>query len=180
MRKSILVSAGLLALAAFPAMADGYRNAPPPNRGPEALTPQEREASRESEVHVVKIIRETAPAYTSSACCCCQPVTYGHHTYTTEPVVTRRYTRTYTRMAPPDCGHDGHHRHHGHHAHHRDAYYPPHQASAYSERAYAEPIYEENSVIWSSGGRETMPPAYGAVHNDRAEPWAHYDRGWRN
>lgn len=175
MRKLILAGAGLLAAAALPAVADGYRNAPPPNPGPAPLSPHEAQIRYpEKEVQVVRIHREVEPSYTvSSACgCCCAPAAYSR-SYTTEPVVVRTYTRTYTRMAPPSCGYspayhhqDGGHQH-DHHEHHRDMHgegyhhesryhggRSAHQSWQYERERYAgprgdAPAYGENRIIWT-------------------------------
>ncbi|WP_300376174.1 hypothetical protein [Henriciella sp.] len=161
MQKAFILGLGLTVISALPAFADGYENAPPPNPGPEPLSPHEQETHYyDRDVYV-----ERAPStvtYTSSACCCCAPVTYGR-TYVTEPVTVRRYTRTYTRIAPPDCYHTHSHGH-GHHEYHHESY--DRDVSYYSSEAY--PVRQEQ---YSS---------YRSWHNDRAAAWAHYDRGWRN
>lgn len=185
MRKSMIVSAGLIAMATFPAMADGYKDAPPPNRGPAALSPHEQEAKTHDEnVRVVYVEREAAPVrYVSSGCgCCCQPVSYTR-TYTSEPVVVRHYTRTYTRVVEPDCRHDGVYyeesRPHHHRRHHEERYY---QEGSYREgwrsddewrreRRYNGhysdgPVYRENSVIWSSDGSHRDKTGYTARRDE--------------
>ncbi len=118
MQKSLILGAGLLGLVALPAFADGYKDAPPPNRGPEPLTPHAAEIYPEDEVQPVETVREEP----LDDCCCCAP------------------------------------------------------EAERQQQAYGGPVYQEGTVIWSSSGR------YGAVplHDDRADPWAHYNRGWRN
>ena len=181
MQKAFILGFGLMAASALPALADGYENAPPPNPGPDPLAPHEREYHHERDARVVY---EPEVTYTSSSCCCCAPVTYGR-TYVTEPVTIRRYTRTYTRLAPPDCYRTYEHEH-DHHRGHRESYYEDYDSDVRyysSSQSYSgRPVYRENSVIWAREGYDTYDEASygGAWHNDRAAPWAHYYSGWRN
>lgn len=171
MRINILASAALLAIVALPAAADGYRDAPPPNRGPAPLAPHEaHDYHHKKDVRVVRVRREVAaPQAVHSGCgCCCAPVSYSR-SYITEPVIVRTYTRTYTRTAPPSCGHytvyqgDGYSGTPHHEDHHRSHGY---QEGRYHEGRYAHeswqhereryrgphgdaPDYGENRITWS-------------------------------
>lgn len=180
MKHALLLSLGLAAAAAMPAFADGYKDAPEPNRGPAPLSAQEQETHRHTgeNVKIVRVRHEAGPASQVSSCgCCCAPVSYSR-TYTTEPVVVRHYTRTYTRMAPPSCAY-GSHSSHGHHHrkhHHGDRY---HHEGRYQhdsryedgrrayDGAYANgPVYRENTVIWSSDGSHRDRTGYTARRDE--------------
>ncbi|MEE2879498.1 MAG: hypothetical protein VX593_10875 [Pseudomonadota bacterium] len=181
MHKSILIGASLMLVAALPAVADGYQDAPPPERGPAPLSHHSDHDYRhhQKEVRVVRVHRDAhAPHVSHSACgCCCAPVSYSR-SYTTEPVVVRTYTRTYTRMAPPACshgsahGHHGHHGHASHHSHHHemveyDGGAHTHDYDSYHDGRYEHdrwhdsrlryrgphgdgPDYGENRITWTS------------------------------
>lgn len=197
MRKAIMLSAVLIVMSALPAFADGYKDAPPPNRGPSVLAPHAQEARAAHEnVRVVYVERDTAPVrYTSSACgCCCAPVSYTH-TYTTEPVVVRHYRRSYTRMAAPDCNTAAAHHGDVHHSHYRKH----HEERYYREGRYDEgrrehdewrretrydgydgpysdgPVYRENTVIWSSDGRYRDRTDYTARRDEYSYYQARHD-----
>ena len=90
MRLEILTGAVLAAAFALPASADGYETG---------------YASTSKYSHHGTSGYVTTPV--QPACCCCANRVHTT-TYVTEPVVTNRYTRTYTRLAPPDCYHTGH------------------------------------------------------------------------
>lgn len=181
MKRFILLGLGAGLLAALPAAADGYADRTY-TKGPSALSPHEKEVrvvtvERSSEKHA-----ETG-CYTS--CCCYQ----RGATYTTEPVVTRRYTRTYTRLAPPDCSHagttvsyyegqhgdGGHHGHHSHGAHHSYSY---DSRSSHSHSGGATSYYRSSPTYSYAPRRETY--SYSAQHLDRGKAWAHYDHGWKS
>jgi len=172
MRKLILTGAGLLAAAVLPAFADGYRNAPPPNPGPAPLSPHETRVHHpDKEVHVVRIRREVEPAYTvSSSCgCCCAPASYSR-SYTTEPVVVRTYTRTYTRMAPPSCGYSPAYRHHDgayqhdHHEHHQEMHGGMHHQEHHGDGYYHESRYHDGRYAHQSW--QDQRERYAGPHGD--------------
>ncbi len=195
MQKFLITGLGLAALLTFPAMADGYETGKTAQRGPAPLAPHAKE------VEVVKVIHEARTPVQHYCNTGCPTVSYGH-TYVTEPVTTRQYTRSYTRMAAPDCryvtssypaphhsthGRRGHNKYHSHH--HGQVNYGPGYASGvqYASPAYSSgPVYEEGTVIWQSengqhdhGYRTQQTSSYQPSHADRGQAWAHYDHSWK-
>lgn len=205
MQKFLVTGLGLVALLALPAMADGYETGKKAQRGPAPLAPH----AKHVEVHKIEV---QPPHMRQQACvtsCCysaCPTISYGR-TYVTEPVVTRQYTRTYTRMAPPDCVHTSssyyaphyreHHSTHDHHSH--EKYHSRHHGQADYGRSYTTtvqparpaypsgPVYEEDTVIWESsagqrhqGYRPAQTSYHQPQHLDRGQAWAHYDHSWKS
>lgn len=167
MRRLILTGAMMAAATAMPAFADGY-------------------ATTTTYSHQATSGYTTAPA-APSCCCCANRV--STRTYVTQPVVTKRYVRTYTRLAPPDCYHTDH-TGHAHTAY--SGSYESNQSYTASS-AYAESGYATGGAVYGEGayddayygdeyyddGYYEPAPAYGYVHADREDPWAHYDSGWK-
>lgn len=158
MRLEILTGAMLAAAFALPASADGYETS-------YATTSTYSQSGSTGYV--------TAPA--QSACCCCARRVHTT-TYVSEPVVTNRYTRTYTRLAAPDCYHTTHSGH-------------EHTAYSYSSDAVGQIGYAAQDKYYDEGDYDdhyyddvydAPAPSYGvAIHADREDPWAHYDHGWK-
>lgn len=173
MRRLVLTGAFMAGAMALPALADGY-------------------ATTSTYSHHGSAGYVTAPA--ASSCCCCAKRVHAT-TYVTAPVVTNRYTRTYTRLAPPDCYHTDH----TGHAHTQyttssvqssQSYYAQ---SSYAQSSYGQSGYATGGEAYGEGyyddayygdeyyddGYYEAAPAYGYVHADREDPWAHYDGGWK-
>ncbi|MEQ9317072.1 MAG: hypothetical protein RLN72_14555 [Henriciella sp.] len=185
MKKLILLGLGAGLLAALPAAADGYADRTY-TKGPSALSPHEKEV-RTVTVHRTYDVQP--PTHCYSGC--------GHYqrgaTYTTAPVVTQRYTRTYTRLAPPDCyhtaptvtytqtyhGHGAHHGHHGHGAHHTYTYDSAHSGASSYGYTGGVTSFQRGSTTYSYAPR-ARTYSYGAQHLDRGKAWSHYDHGWKS
>jgi hypothetical protein len=176
MRTGLLIGAGLAAMLALPAAADGYAyNAP-----------------------VQSYSYDTQTATSSgcvTSCCCGQQI----RTYTTRPVV-RRYVQTYTRTAPPACTHTSHVGHdHAYYSGGYDyqgsassyssgtvtsgyaydsaasAYGYADSGSAYGEAYYDDGYYGEDNVYYDA--YPAPAPTYGAeLSLDREAPWNGYHR----
>lgn len=178
-RSAILALATASLLTGLSAHADGYKDAPPPNRGPEPLSPESTTYHPGKPDRTVKIIREIYYEPTCrTSCCSCGPVSY-RSTYVTEPVEVRHYTRTYTRMAPPqDCrGYGG--RDYDDQVTYRR--YAPASDPAVRTYSYNEPVYEPGTVIWSNGRDAALPPAYSSrLTESRTAAWTGYDRSWKS
>ena len=179
MRPPALTALCLTALFALPAAADGYATPRPTTAAPSPLNPHEKQ------VRIVKIHKEsTGHGYTGCPSSC---GSYNHsRTYMTEPVVTRRYTRTYTRLAPPACSHSGGY----HHPHHYPGYHSSHSYDSARSYSYSTPN-QHGHHAYSSGGstayhgssyrapRYTYSYTQAVPHTDRDKAWAHYDDGWK-
>ena len=162
-----LTGAGFVAaLFVMPAAADGYRHsAPATSYGYDRQT-------------------AASPACVTSCCC-------GHQvrTYTTAPVV-RHYTKTYTRLAPPDCYHTGD-AGYGSYAsgYETGSSYSTSRATtryAYEDRydhagvgtyAYEDGYYAEDDYGDAGYYRPYPATSYGAeLSLDRENPWNGYHR----
>jgi hypothetical protein len=178
MRNGLLIGAGLAAMLALPAAADGYSYSSAP-----------------ATTHTYNT-RTTASSGCATSCCCGQTV----RTYTTRPVV-RRYVQTYTQTAPPACTHTSHvgTGHVGHdHAHYSGGYDYQDSASSYSsgtvtsgyasDGGYSVYSDEDSGYAYYDDGYYAEDdayddaylapaPAYGAeLSRDREAPWNGYHR----
>ena len=194
MLRTIVAGLGLAAGLALPAAADGYQTY--------SVSPQ---TSYERGVQVTRTYPTQSACQTSCCYSACSRPTHTR-TYVTKPVVTRTYTSSYTRLAPPDCYHPGTSTH-DHSAHSSRSYVTSQassgtyqQPSAYiSGNSYAhdydaahagdgyDSYYDGYDEVYDDGGYyepQSYADDYGyaynvAIHDDRDRAWAHYDHGWR-